>query len=109
MSEHSGHFDEEGGAWVGEQVIVVATVFSELVGAAGRRIVETGMDLWETADAGADDLEKLVWPSAEHAEDDELWCPEIINTWDAYVTGAVILFRSVNIPPVKRRCGRRDL
>jgi hypothetical protein len=104
LARHGVELDEDGRAWIGEQDVVVASLYSELAGAAGRTVIQVGQDLALAADAEAGDLEKLVAPLvADPDNEGGLWSDDVLAAYpEAEMAQAVILLRSVNITPVMR-------
>lgn len=106
LAQHGVHVDDEWRAYVGEQDLVIARIYSDLAEASGREVITTGYQLWEAADAHASDLEQLVAPLIDPSHVGDLWGEEIFDhLLGADMTGTVILLRAVNITPVMRGHG----
>lgn len=103
LAAHGMHLDDNGDAWIGEQNLVVAILNSDLAAAAGRMTISNGRNLFNAADAEAQDLMELVEPLVPNRGSMDLWSKGIVDTCsEAEMADAVILLRAVDITPVMR-------
>lgn len=91
---------------VGQSLLSVVRLHSDLGGALGRRVVRTGRDLWWACDDTSQDLLEVLGPLVDPGDRDRVWCDAVADAVpEVEACTSVIIIGSVVVAPPVRGVG----